>query len=124
MLIDVSTGEVIDKITILEIKSVKIKDAVKLRNIHTELVNLSSKVKSILPTINELKNQLTQINSVLWDTEDKIRIHEKNKEFNNVFIELARNVYYMNDKRAQIKHDINILTSSFLVEEKEYINYD
>ena len=122
----ISPGELLDKITILEIKSEQIKDAQKLRNVKTELSILNeSWVKSSIRNekINELKQELKNNNKALWEIEDKIRIKEANKEFDENFIELARSVYIENDKRAATKKKINLLLGSKIVEEKSYAEY-
>lgn len=119
--IPVSTGELIDKITILEIKIEKIKDEDKLDNIKREFNYLNQVIN--LSNIKSLYNELKEINLKLWNVEDNIRIKEKNKDFDREFIELARSVYTFNDRRSDIKKQINILTSSELVEEKSYEEY-
>jgi len=124
--IEISLGELLDKITILEIKSSKIKKDNKLKNVNFELYYLNSYLKTIDidNDIKNLKNQLYKINKKLWEIEDRIRIHEKNKNFNNEFIELARSVYMVNDERAQVKREINTIYSSEFIEEKEYVEYE
>jgi len=119
--IPVSIGELFDKITILEIKKDKIKDKSKLANIKNELIVLNLialKVDSSLiePHIKDLKS----INAELWDIEESKRNKEKLKLFDSEFIQLARNVYIKNDKRAEIKKLINLATNSYIVEEKSY----
>ncbi len=117
--IPVSIGEIFDKITILQIKQDEIKDPTKLKNVVKELALLSKKVESI--NVNpELLQKLKQINQQLWNIEDEIRICEKNKEFGKKFVSLARLVYITNDKRADLKKQINQETGSELVEEKSY----
>lgn len=122
-----SVGELLDKITILEIKSDKIKDTKKLKNINHELKLLTN---TWLETglSNEkteaLKNDLKTVNLRLWAIEDEIRIKEKNREFDDEFIKLARSVYYENDDRAKVKKALNLLTGSELVEEKSYESYE
>ena len=122
-----SVGELLDKLTILEIKSEKIKDAGKLKNINYELKLLR---KTWLETglshakTEALKDDLKTVNLKLWKIEDDIRIKEKNRQFDDEFIQLARSVYYQNDDRAQVKKAINILTGSDLVEEKSYQSYE
>ena len=124
--IPVSIGELIDKITILEIKKIKIKEKDKLKNINKEhkylKVILRKKVKINKKIKDEIKN-LKKINSMLWQIEDSKRLAEKNKKFDAAFIKNARNVYIYNDKRAKIKSDINSLTGSQIVEEKSYSNH-
>ncbi len=123
--VPISPGELLDKITILEIKSEQIKDKIKLTNINTEL-ELLSKIWSKTARneeLTELKQELKENNQALWDIEDKIRIKEAKKEFDQVFIELARAVYVQNDKRAGTKKKINSLLGSKIVEEKSYADY-
>ena len=123
--VSVSLGEVFDKITILQIKKDKIKDRNKLININKELNEIETVVeehkndKDILSFIKTLKN----INLKLWEIEDKIRAKESLKEFDEDFIQLARSVYIVNDKRAEIKKEINLKTNSNLIEEKSYKKY-
>lgn len=119
----ISTGELIDKITILEIKKNKLQD-LKLKNVLKELSLLRELIKKNKIDITEdLFSQLKEINLSLWEIEDKIRIKEKNKEFDSTFIELARSVYFKNDKRAEIKKTINQLSNSEITEEKFYSDY-
>ena len=122
-----SVGELLDKITILEIKSEKIKDADKLKNINYELQLLNQTWKETglkNPDTDRLQADLKAVKLRLWAIEDDIRIKEKNREFDEQFIELARSVYYQNDDRAKVKKDINLLTGSDLVEEKSYESYE
>ncbi|MCB0282426.1 MAG: hypothetical protein KDF60_07585 [Calditrichaeota bacterium] len=124
MKIEVSIGEVVDKLTILDIKLEKMTDREKLKNIRKEYDLLKddlAKMK-ITPDSTEFKD-LRTVNLRLWEIEDKIRIKEYNQEFDEGFIKLARSVYYENDERAKIKKDINLKFGSELVEEKEYVNY-
>ena len=123
--INISIGELIDKITILEIKSKKIKDKEKIKNINFELQMLEKELKKINLSneIIELQKKLYETNLRMWKIEEDIRICEKNADFGPKFIELARNVYHENDLRSQIKKNINILTSSKIIEEKSYKNY-
>ena len=124
--IDISVGELLDKITILEIKSERISDADKLANVNKELDvlnriwNDSSYSGS---AIDNEKKELKKINESLWDIEDAIRDKERDKLFDEEFIELARAVYVTNDKRADVKKRINIAVGSELVEEKSYQQY-
>ena len=119
----ISTGELIDKITILEIKKNKLQD-LKLKNVLKELSLLRELIKKNKIDITEdLFSQLKEINLSLWEIEDKIRIKEKNKEFDSTFIELARSVYFKNDRRAEIKKTINQLSNSEITEEKFYSEY-
>ena len=119
----ISTGELIDKITILEIKKNKLQD-LKLKNVLKELSLLRELIKKNKIDITEyLFSQLKELILSLWEIEDKIRIKEKNKEFDSTFIELARSVYFKNDKRAEIKKTINQLSNSEITEEKFYSEY-
>lgn len=120
--IPVSIGEVIDKITILQIKKEKIQDDLKLKNINNELDILQSKISSIKVTeeIFYLTDQLKKINYLLWEVEDRLRIFEEKNAFDNEFISNARLVYKLNDQRFFLKKKINILTQSSIVEEKSY----
>ena len=121
-----SIGELFDKITILEIKKLKIKDKTKLKIVNQELtllkkVVLTKKInrRKLASTIKQLKN----INLQLWNVEDKLRIFEKNKSFKKDFVNYARKVYHMNDKRAFLKNEINIKTNSLISEVKSYEEY-
>jgi len=124
--IPISIGELIDKITILEIKNKKITDEEKLFSIQKEL----SSLKNILKNLNlendslmPLYEELLKVNYELWNIEDEIRISEKNNRFDSSFIELARSVYITNDKRFEIKNKINKLFNSEIKEEKSYEDY-
>ena len=122
----ISVGELFDKITILEIKRVKIKDKNKLIHVNKELALLKKIIrynKINKKNISKFINQLKNINLRLWNVEDKLRIHEKNRSFKSEFISLARKVYFMNDKRAKLKNEINILTKSQINEVKSYEEY-
>ena len=127
MLIEVSNGELLDKISILEIKMEMIKDKEKLVNIHKEFKTLNPLAKELFENHDgQLQNhylELADINSQLWDIEDWIRDCEREKIFDKEFVELARSVYISNDKRCEVKKLINILTSSGLIEEKSYKEY-
>ena len=121
-----SIGELFDKITILEIKKLKIKDKIKLKIVNQELtllkkVVLTKKInrRKLTSTIKKLKN----INLQLWNVEDKLRVYEKNKSFKKDFVNYARKVYHMNDKRAFLKNEINIKTNSLISEVKSYEEY-
>ena len=123
ILAEISAGELIDKITILEIKKEKINDDQKLIDINKELISLNSTMKEFIPDLNRvsnLKNELKNINLKLWDIEDSKRNAEKNKKFDEEFIQLARNVYKFNDERAKIKLLINIILGSNIKEVKSY----
>jgi cell fate (sporulation/competence/biofilm development) regulator YmcA (YheA/YmcA/DUF963 family) len=118
IMIPVSVGEVLDKISILEIKSERISDVQKLINICAELDHLLASAKEYRhPT---LESELKKVNESLWEIEDRIRAKEHLQEFDNEFINLARLVYITNDKRADIKREINKAAGSELVEEKFY----
>jgi predicted nuclease with TOPRIM domain len=120
MKIEVSNGEILDKFTILEIKKSEIKDAEKLKNVEKEYSILKEHVVTILNTDHELYKKLLEINKKLWKIEDDIRICERNANFGPKFIELARAVYIVNDERADVKKQINLLTGSNVIEEKSY----
>ena len=123
ILAEVSAGELIDKITILEIKKEKIKNQEKLKEIIKELSSLSSTMVELIPDISKvekLKHNLKEINLKLWDIEDGKRSAEKNKDFGEKFINLARNVYKFNDERAKIKLTINNTLGSNIKEVKSY----
>lgn len=119
MKIEVSNGEIVDKYTILLIKSERIKDEDKLVNINKELKTLERALKKMSFSDEDLMD-LLRINKSLWDVEDSLREKEASKYFNNQFIDLARSVYKLNDERAEIKKRINLSTGSLLVEEKSY----
>jgi hypothetical protein len=124
--VPVSYGELIDKITILEIKSKQISDAAKLANVRTEL-DLLNTTWAAHPAsrtdISDERARLLAVNEALWDIEDRIRLKEKAQAFDNEFIELARSVYFQNDDRAAVKREINLKLGSQLVEEKSYQDY-
>tara|TARA_B100000401_G_C52647209_1_gene643629 strand:+ start:51 stop:458 length:408 start_codon:yes stop_codon:yes gene_type:complete len=121
--IPVSIGELIDKITILEIKQIHM-TGIKKKNVDKELKLLKSLIQDKnLEIDTNLMNNLKEVNKNLWQIEDSIRIKEKNQEFDKEFIELARSVYKENDKRASIKKEINLQYHSELVEEKSYNKY-
>ena len=125
-LVPISWGELIDKITILEIKEVKITSNNALDNIRKELVFLSdiaSNSKGVYDVISLLKNELKEVNLKLWQVEDEIREKEYSKEFDEEFINLARSVYRLNDDRANLKKNINEALFSELKEEKSYKNF-
>jgi hypothetical protein len=127
MKIEVSNGEILDKITILVIKSKMIDDPIKLKNINNELDELKPFLDVVgyesNVTVNSLVKELQAINEKLWVIEDKLRDKEKSKEFDNEFIQLARGVYFTNDERARIKKNLNEVTNSKFVEEKSYQKY-
>ena len=123
ILAEISAGELFDKITILEIKKSKISNKEKLNDIEKELLSLKGTVNKYIPnqsSISKYINELKNINLKLWDIEDKKRAAEKNKDFGEKFIELARNVYKYNDERAKIKLTINTLLGSNIKEVKSY----
>jgi hypothetical protein len=120
MQIEVSNGEIVDKLTILQIKLQRISDADKLKNIQQEFDLLQNVVATILPQSHELYQQLLAINQQLWDIEDTCRELEAKQQFDDFFIQTARSVYISNDKRALIKKQINMFTNSALTEEKSY----
>lgn len=124
--VPVSFGEVLDKITILEIKSERIKDEAKVRNVQLELNELSATWNEAVKdqsAIADLRKQLKAVNEELWVIEDDIRDEEAAQDFGSRFIELARAVYVTNDKRAALKKDINLALGSRFVEEKSYQDY-
>jgi len=127
ILVPISHGELYDKLTILQIKQEKITDSEKLKNIEKELEELSmilNKVWNKDGFDNVMFVHIKDINEKLWDIEDKIRIKEKNKLYDEEFIELARSVYFWNDKRAKVKKEINLKYGSNIIEEKQYEKYD
>ena len=127
MKVEISNGELLDKITILELKLLKIEDEKKLDNIMTEFDTLNPLVQELFEKHDgQLQNhylELAKINGELWDIEDWIRDCEREKRFDKEFVELARSVYITNDKRCEVKKIINLMTSSGLVEEKSYKEY-
>ena len=123
ILAEISAGELIDKITILEIKKEKIVNKEKLIEIEKELLSLNETMKKFIPDqseVSKFKDNLKEINLKLWDIEDGKRSFEKNNEFGKEFIELARNVYKFNDERAKIKLAINDALGSNIKEVKSY----
>ena len=124
--IQVSAGELLDKITILEIKNERISDPKKLTNVRKELASLEAENPFDLKNWTELSallEELRMVNRNLWDIEDQIRSCENISDFGDTFVQLARSVYIQNDARADIKKRINILTKSNLTEEKSYTPY-
>jgi hypothetical protein len=124
--VEVSPGEMIDKITILEIKTARIDDPAKVKNVGYELGILEAVRNAEIPASPELDRltaDLRTVNARLWDIEDEIRDCERNKNFGDRFIELARAVYHTNDRRAEIKKFINELLGARIVEEKSYNSY-
>ena len=127
MKVEVSNGELLDKLSILELKLKNIKDDKKLINIKNEHGGLSPLCNNLFNNYgNELRSlyaKLSEINAELWKIEDDIRECERNKEFGDEFVRLARAVYFTNDKRSDVKKSINLLTESGIVEEKSYEDY-
>ena len=126
ILTEISAGELLDKISILEIKLVKINDEESLLEINKEYNSLKETQNSNIKLTKNLENlikQLKEVNLKLWNIENNKRICEKNKDFGKVFVDLSRNVYLNNDKRAQIKSEINKLLGSNIKEVKQYVNY-
>ena len=126
ILVEVSVGELLDKISILEIKQEKIKDAESLKFITDEYNVLKAELDKNIKTDEKLKNlfnSLKEINSKLWVIEDDKRTCEKNKDFGEKFIKLSRDVHFLNDNRAKIKLEINKHTGSKIKEIKEYTSY-
>lgn len=127
ILIEVGPGELIDKITILRIKSERMSDEAKLANVRHELAVLEAARNANLEDSAELRRLeegLKAVNEALWVIEDYIRQCEADKDFGPTFIELARSVYKQNDKRAALKKEINLLTGSRIVEEKSYTEFE
>lgn len=123
---EISYGELVDKITILEIKSEKITDEEKLRNVHVELALLAKLFNSLIGDRNDivlLKKELKIANQIIWDAEDILRAMERTKTFDDNFIQAARSVYYTNDKRCSLKRDIDLLLGSHIREEKSHKPY-
>tara|TARA_B100001123_G_C15058657_1_gene926639 strand:- start:231 stop:632 length:402 start_codon:yes stop_codon:yes gene_type:complete len=126
ILTEISAGELLDKISILEIKLVKINDKKNLLEINKEYNSLKKTQDSNIKLTKNLENlikQLKEVNLKLWDIEDNKRICEKNKDFGKMFVDLSRNVYLNNDKRAKIKSEINKLLGSNIKEVKQYVSY-
>src|SRR3954468_19086626 len=127
MTVPVSIGEVVDKITILEIKASRLGDEAKLRNVHRELRALTEAFEERFPDVDEevmaLFAALRSVNETLWEIEDEIRECERRRCFESRFIELARAVYRTNDERAALKRAINLGLGSGLIEEKSYTPY-
>ena len=124
--IQVSPGELIDKITILEIKADLIKESGKRLNVRHELAILKECRDDRIPdsvTLERLTAELKMVNKKLWMIEDEIREHERDRNFDERFVSLARSVYKNNDRRASLKHDINMLLGAEIVEQKSYEDY-
>jgi len=123
--VPVSVGELIDKLSILQIKKLKITNPEGLKYVSEEFELLYNQ-SEIYFKVNEIKSlyeSLTEVNSALWDVEDKLRVFESEKKFDNEFIELSRKVYYTNDERFRLKNEINLITSSKIREVKDYKPY-
>ena len=126
MLSEISAGELFDKISILEIKLEKVKDKTALEEVNKEYKILKEVQNSSLELTEKIKtllNEIKEVNLNLWNVEDKLRICEKNKDFGQDFIKLAREVYLNNDKRSKIKSKINELLGSNIKEIKQYVDY-
>ena len=123
MKIEVSNGEIVDKLTIIEIKLDRIKDEKKLANLRNEFRELDEAVSKIISRNDPLYKKLYDINVRLWEIEDRIRDLERKKDFGADFIETARSVYFTNDERSELKREINNKTGSDLKEEKSYEDY-
>jgi len=130
IMIAASAGELVDKITILEIKKSRIKDRSKLKKVIKELGLLDKSLDKIVKQDNKitarlirLKKKLKAVNTSLWDTENAIRLLEAKKDFGKKFVKHARSVYITNDKRSEIKAEINILLGSAVNEVKQYTKY-
>jgi predicted nucleic acid-binding Zn-ribbon protein len=125
-MVEVSWGELVDKLTILEIKAERLTAPTAVANVRKELTALQSVLQRLQPRpaeLDALKAQLKSVNQSLWDVEDQIRAKEAAQSFDRGFIELARAVYFNNDQRARLKREINVLLKSELVEEKQYTDY-
>ncbi|MDC0426700.1 DUF6165 family protein [Pelagibacteraceae bacterium] len=123
ILAEISAGELIDKITILEIKKIKIKDAEKLEYVEKELLSLNVTFKKFIPDPSQIQTQISNLKSVnlkLWDIENGKRLAERNNDFSKKFVELARSVYKTNDERAKIKLEINNILRSNIKEVKSH----
>lgn len=123
MKLEVSNGEIADKLTIIEIKLQKIKDPAKLVNLQAEYEVVNQALSTIMEKSHPLYRQLFDINNQLWVIEDHIRDLERAKEFGDDFIQTARSVYFINDDRSDVKRKINEITGSNLFEEKSYEEY-
>jgi len=125
MKVEISVGELVDKVTILEIKLEKIQKSSKLANIRKEYGILHRSMNEVgIDSGSQDFRKLKEINRELWDIENRIRVKESKHEFDRKFIELARKVYFCNDERAAIKRKINLKYSSAVIEEKEYADYN
>lgn len=125
VLLPTSIGDAVDKLTILEIKSERITDRTKLENVRKELALVSGELAGLdAEKTRKLRAGLKAVNFQLWDVEDVIREHERRQDFGEEFVRLARSVYRLNDRRAQLKREINLACGSAIVEEKQYVDYD
>jgi predicted nuclease with TOPRIM domain len=123
MKIEVSNGEIIDKLTIIQIKLERMKDKSKVTNLRKEYEELKNATAFIFTMEDPLYKELYDVNCELWDIEDHIRDLERNKDFGEDFINTARSVYFKNDRRSEIKREINLKTASGFIEEKSYEKY-
>ena len=124
MKVEIPNGDLVDKITILKIKQLNVMNEEKLQNIKLEYQTLKPLLEEIGMSENDrLFTDLLDVNEKLWRIEDDLRVLEKDKEFGDTFVNLARAVYFTNDERAEIKKKINLKTGSNLVEEKDYVEY-
>ncbi len=123
MKIEVSNGEIVDKLTIIMIKLERISDKAKIENLTKEYIVLDEAVEKIISKEEKLFKDLLEVNTELWEIEDTIRDLERKKDFGAEFIETARSVYFKNDLRSEIKREINLKTGSGLIEEKSYEKY-
>jgi hypothetical protein len=127
VMVEVSWGELVDKVTILQIKLARIRDPAKLANVERELAALGAARAEALarsPRVAELEAELRRTNEVLWDNEDRLRDLERAKDYGPAFVECARAAYRTNDRRAALKRELNDLLGSALVEEKSYARYE
>lgn len=126
LLIEVSAGELLDKITILQIKSQRLKDQIALHHVRTELESLLHTWCACVPhspELQQLTSSLRAVNETLWDVEDRIRACERDGDFGPTFVALARDIYRNNDRRAALKREVNNLLGSRIVEQKAYTQY-
>lgn len=124
MKIHISIGELVDKVTILTIKLNRITDKLKLKNIKNEYNKLIITMNIAgIQTSNRYFIKLLEINTQLWEIEDRIRLKENKQQFDDEFIQLARSIYFINDKRSEVKKEINLKYGSDIIEEKEYVHY-
>ena len=125
MKVEISNGELLDKLSILEIKKAKIIDPIKLKNIDTELVILANLSINLLSNkeVAKIFDELCKVNLKLWEIEDNLRNKELHHQFDGEFLDFARSVYFTNDERSELKRAINNLTESTIIEEKSYTKY-